>query len=110
MKLLNLINQEALKTFRTQDDAIKSGINLFARGRLFLLERKALAEGVAKEEILKLRPDKKKKEDYVDKLLPVILMGMKLILEDAKFQFNTDSNGTITDFVYEYKDKSKTGG
>jgi hypothetical protein len=99
---------EALNVYHNiVPDAIAALADVYARKQLLDMERKAFAAGISKEDAKKIRPGDN--ETASEKLLGIMIAGLKDMLQYAEIGFITDNNGQITDFTYKLKDQSQTG-
>lgn len=89
----------------TAGRAMASG---FARKKILDMEREAYEKGATKEEAKMLRPAQG--QDASLRMMEIMLSGMRELLQYVEIKCECNEYGEITDFSYQLKDKSQTGG
>lgn len=81
-----------------------------ARKKLYDMEREAYGKGASKDDAKAFRPAPQ--QDAALKLAEVMIGAVKVFLENAEIEIgiSRDDHAEISDFTFQYKDTSETGG
>lgn len=79
----------------------------FARKKIYDLEKQMFENGATKEQAQSIRPEKG--QDPAIRMMQIMLSGLKDMLQYVELEFSYNDNGEITDFSYQFKDKSQAG-